>query len=284
MNIYFLNNPQIINPNAFQALLKVLNINCLIDLVSYKPTVINHISSHNQIFSEINEKYILRDMLPNNFHELSKEEKNRKYTLSINRIFGRIIEKSKKYQRRDNTTKIVSYEKDNILVLCFFQKQKYIIDYCARYFLGAIINQKICKVDFFDIYKLNFGLRQSEYYNKYYKFFPPYAHEYDFQSFDDYREYSRDRDSAFKYYHSGNFWHDDFSYDTNNRTKSSPFMDDFFTMLEILSKISEKDFYREDLYEKIIISRKMWDESEIERILDEENQQLQRVIDEMDYN
>jgi hypothetical protein len=286
MNIYFFNNPLIINNNAWQSLLKVLDINCIIDFMSYKPTADNPPSCNNQVFDSIKEKYCLQSMLPSNFLELSKEERSKKYTEVVNRIFGRMIEKAKKYHEKKSVTKgiYVHYEKErgNILVLSLFQKQQNLIDHCSRYFCGAVINQNICDVGFIDLYKLHFGLRQSEHYDKHYKGFPPYAREGDFQDSDDYREYMRERDSAYNYYHSGNFWHNNYSYDTHKRTKKCEQMDDIFSQLNNECGISEKDVFKEGLYEKIITSRQAYDESEIERILEEENERWQNEMDEMD--
>ena len=232
-NTYFLNNPPIINDNAWQALLEVLDINCVIDLISYKPTAINPPSSHNQVFTAIKEKYCLQDMFPANFLELSQEERGKKHKEAINRIFGKMIERAKKYQGkksfRDGMYLRYNKESGNVLVLSIFQKQQNMIDHCARYFCGAIINQNICDVGFIDLYKLHFALRQSESYDKHYKGIPPYAREEEFQDSDDYREYMRERESAFEYYHSGNFWHDDFSFDTHKRIKICGKMDDIFS-------------------------------------------------------
>ena len=287
MNIYFLNNPLIINSNAWEALLEVLDINCVIDLISYKPTAINPPNSHNQAFASIKEKYSLQDMLPANYLELPQEERGKKHQEAINRIFGRMIEKAKKYQEKKSYRDgiYIRYKKENgnILVLSLFQKQQNMIDHCARYFCGAIINQKICDVGFIDLYKLDFGLRECESYDKHNKGIPPYARKEDFLDSDDYKEYMRQRESAFNYYHSGDFWHNNFSYDTQKRIKQCERMDIIFSKLKNEYGILEKDFFKEELYENIISRRQRCDESEIERILKEENEQWQREMDETEW-
>jgi hypothetical protein len=284
MNIYFLDNPLIINDNAWKPLLDVLEITCLVDLISYKPNAINPPSADNLIFESVKEKYCLQKMLSANFLELQKEERSKKFTDKVNWIFGRLIEKAKKYKGKESTTRgmYVHYEKENsnVLVLCLFQKQQNLIDHCARYFCGAIINQNICNTGFIDLYKLHFGLRQSERYETNYKGLPPYALKEDFQDIDDYNEYMRGRERAFEYYHSGNFWHDDFHYDTNKRIKICKTMDDIFSKLKTEDEMTEDDIFKEDRYEKIIESRRKYDESEIERILEEEEERWQREMDE----
>ncbi|GHT27107.1 hypothetical protein AGMMS4957_22400 [Bacteroidia bacterium] len=283
MNIYFLHNPLCIKEDAWHALLEVLDIDCVIDLLSYKETTINPPSCHNKVFSNIKERYCRKDMLPSNFSELSKEEKGKVVEKTNNRIFGRIIEKAKKYHGKKSYSDglYIRYEKDrgNVLVLCFFDNQSGVIDYCARYFCGAIHNQNICDVGFVDLYKLHFTLRQSYSYNTHYKGRPRYANRFDFQNDDDYSDYERERQQYQDYYDAGDFWHAKFHYDTDKRIKICETMDGIFSKLESKYDITEKDLFKDELVEKIIANRKRYDESEIYRILKEEQERWDREMD-----
>lgn len=172
MNIYFLYNPYLINNSSWIPLLEVLNITCLIDLVSYKTDAKDPPSSNNNVFDSINEKYNLSKILPTNYSTLSQQEKRETYTKKLNSILSNVIEKAKTYINKKPVSpephKLV-YENlgENILILCNPQpNDKKLINYCARYIHYAIINKRICNIKFVNQFTLKFDKRECEHYYK----------------------------------------------------------------------------------------------------------------------
>jgi hypothetical protein len=269
-------NPSVVKLQAWQPLLDVLDIECIIDLLSYKSTAINPPSCHNEVFKAIQEKYCLKDMLPCNFSELSKEEKKAIYQKTVNKIFSRMIQKAEhKYSGKEGVREgcLLLYPKDkgNIFVLCSLDKQSSLIEHCATYFSGALRNKKLINLGFIDLYKIDFHYRELFFYDKH-KGIPPYMGRYDFADNESYDEYQRDREQAFDYIRKGDFWHESFHFDTDKRLKKCEWMDLFFSKLHGKYQMSEKDIFKDELYDKIMSNRQQYDKKCIEKILKEEEE------------
>ena len=234
MSIYFV-NPIFINNCSWNPLLKILNIEHIIDLNTYKPTDIYNALVSDKKF----EKNSITNYLPQNYTDLSLEEKKKiKMRPMIWKLFSPLVAKSirkyKKYKEEEDifSKRIIT---SGVLVLCSLENQSNIIDYCARYFCSSIYfkyeKERKC-IDYIQIIKLDFLNSNGLSYDK--------------------DSYSPK-------------WLQLSKYDNKAKKIKCELMDEIFYKLFCDFSVSKDDFFKQEIYEKIIKNQQANNQSAIER-------------------
>lgn len=281
MNIYFI-SPININIGSWKALLNVLNIECVVDLLSYKESANNPFTCNNEVFDDISTKYNINDLLPKNLSDLSKEKRLNAYKSKIQKIFASLVEygiNKYKYKSPIKDGITIKYLKDkwNVLVLSPILYSN-LINYCSKYFCNKLYNsykQSRDCIQYIDLFQIDFMEYEAIVYNK-------NNNHLDSTRSKLWRLYDNIEVVEFIESKGAEIWYNLFEYDIWANAKKCNMLDEIFLLLENEHYISEKRFFKNDSYERIINVRKKNDLIRIDELRKIEERRREEEFDKWD--
>jgi len=266
-----------IKKEIWPVFLKILDIDCIIDFITYKPDAVDPLSSNNRIFDNVKEKLNINDYISTNFTELTLEKRKKILKGGFNAFRDSLVEKSIFNEKEE--------KHNNILIFC---NPNFINSSTLNYWIQSYYNklykfrhQRCCFIEFII---LDFHLRESSIFNtmfeKLYFYRSWYYKNYiqnrnrredfgDDEGYSCYLEDVREIEKA-----SGKIWIEEFFFDIRKNIKTCKRMDNFFLELEKKYCISEQEVFISNLYYRFIEDRKIEDSYRIEKLIDKEREQF----------
>ncbi|GEM67567.1 hypothetical protein SMI01S_11730 [Sphingobacterium mizutaii NBRC 14946 = DSM 11724] len=166
INIFYVQNPQILKPATWKALVEILNINTVIDFLIYNDPNYDYssaLTAHNEVFNKVPRKYSAHKYIPNDFHALETTEKAKIITQKKNYFLSKIFDNAKEYKgpMSPDRKKVNIQNSNNYLIIYHWNKN---LDQMMRYIHFGIKNQSICNPRFIAQSDLRLDLKSIDQY------------------------------------------------------------------------------------------------------------------------